>query len=334
MSYCWLHHTRVYAAIAVITIHVAAQGQFTNEIGSLNWGVSALYNSASKWCVPIYVIISGYLLYKNNDPNSLNSFYLKRASKILIPLIFWSILFTFWNIYYQKMNVNLALKKILIGKCYYHMWYLYMIIGLYIFSPFLNSMASALSQTRFKFLLIIIFLLLSLNTIANTLHFKSSSPFFVWFIYYIPFYMYGSYLKIYGIKKINILRDKLLIFLLILLNFSAYQLLSIYGKDNLASYFFSYTSIFVIAYSLLIFQLFEKIFKATKHNMILENLGQCTLGIYIIHPIFLDLLINYYPNIFTNFTFVMVPVFVIILFSFSYFVVSTIKKIKYLNIII
>ena len=59
----WIDYLRVIAIIAVITIHSTTSfyARF-GEIGMLDWWLANLLNSASRFAIPLFVMISGALL--------------------------------------------------------------------------------------------------------------------------------------------------------------------------------------------------------------------------------------------------------------------------------
>lgn len=52
---------RVIATIAVIIVHVAAMKWYDGYARSLSWNIFNIYDSAVRWCVPIFLMISGAL---------------------------------------------------------------------------------------------------------------------------------------------------------------------------------------------------------------------------------------------------------------------------------
>ncbi|HCI5633973.1 TPA: acyltransferase family protein, partial [Klebsiella variicola subsp. variicola] len=96
----WANNLRVFSAFAVVMLHVAAGFVGGIELSDLNygnreWWAGNIYDSVTRWCVPLFVMISGYFLLNKDEPTSV--FFKKRLNKILIPLIFWSVFFSFWT---------------------------------------------------------------------------------------------------------------------------------------------------------------------------------------------------------------------------------------------
>jgi surface polysaccharide O-acyltransferase-like enzyme len=140
----WIKNARILAIFAVIFLHVAAGVVSTEPIGSHNWWIANFFDSLSRWCVPVFVMISGALLLNPKKQENLSEFYAKRISRILIPLISWTIIYCIWVylggvVKNDPVSMTFLLQSVLQGNPYYHMWFLYMIIFMYLFTPFFSK---------------------------------------------------------------------------------------------------------------------------------------------------------------------------------------------------
>ena len=57
---------RIFVCFAVVMLHVSATWFLNRDISSTPWCISVIYNSATRWAVPIFVMISG-ALFLNAD---------------------------------------------------------------------------------------------------------------------------------------------------------------------------------------------------------------------------------------------------------------------------
>jgi surface polysaccharide O-acyltransferase-like enzyme len=137
-NYFWIDLLKAIAAFAVIILHVTVSllYDFANQ---QNWQAANFYNSLVRFSVPVFVMISGVLLLNKNE--ELTTFLRKRFSRLLFPFIFWSVIYLF-----IKINYDLPLKeiisysiKVLKSGTEFHLWYIYMLIGLYLFIPILSK---------------------------------------------------------------------------------------------------------------------------------------------------------------------------------------------------
>jgi len=94
----WLDNSRIVAIYAVVFLHVSAAVVLGNEVGTEYWWIGNIYDSAMRWCVPTFVMISGALLLDPDKQEDLKTFYAKRLSRILIPILFWSAFFSIFGL--------------------------------------------------------------------------------------------------------------------------------------------------------------------------------------------------------------------------------------------
>lgn len=152
----WIDLLRVIACFFVVVSHSGDPfvGQFDNNYSEFFTG--ALVGSFVRCCVPLFVMISGVLLLPVNM--DMGAFYSKRAKRLLLPFIFWSVIlpvlyYLYINSGMQIVNPNITLENytlpITIQKMYTFifnfnydttaLWYVYMLIGLYLFMPIIGA---------------------------------------------------------------------------------------------------------------------------------------------------------------------------------------------------
>src|SRR5690606_17311617 len=101
-----LDTARVLAALAVVVLHSAAM---VLDIGTVqdssNWLWASVYDAATRWCVPVFVMISGVLLL---DPHkkreTLGQYYQRRARRIVPATVFWSLFYLAWASWLYPMQ--------------------------------------------------------------------------------------------------------------------------------------------------------------------------------------------------------------------------------------
>ena len=55
----WLDNSRIIAIFAVVVLHAAVSPVVDTPFGSTDWWAGNLINAFSRWCVPVFVMISG-----------------------------------------------------------------------------------------------------------------------------------------------------------------------------------------------------------------------------------------------------------------------------------
>jgi len=136
--YIWADFIRSAGILLVILGHVSAVvvNRIQNFPG-LNFLYGNIYNVIARACVPILFMISGALLLPKQE--SLLDFYNKRVRKVILPFIFWSILYlqVKGDIFAGGILVGLktSLLSILIHPAEYHLWFMYELFGIYMLTP-------------------------------------------------------------------------------------------------------------------------------------------------------------------------------------------------------
>ncbi len=135
----WADLIRVLAIFLVVVIHVS--GQLTNVWGKIStdqWFIADIYGSIARVSVPLFFMMSGYLLLPRSE--SLRSFYTKRMPKVVIPFVVWSVIYlsVFCGSQPATCTPNYLWQFITLKRTYFHLWFLYSLISIYLILPFLR----------------------------------------------------------------------------------------------------------------------------------------------------------------------------------------------------
>ena len=136
---------KIVSAFMIAVIH-ASSGVFNNhELGSLVWKEGLVLNAVTRFAVPVFLMISGALLLGRKI--SLEK-ALKKAVIAGIALFVWSFAFILTKkILWNDGNVIHDTLMIFFNKRVSgHLWYGYLLIWIYLFSPILNIMYESLSN--------------------------------------------------------------------------------------------------------------------------------------------------------------------------------------------
>ena len=292
----WVDLIKVLASFAVIWLHVAATlVSKYNQIPLANWWVANVADSLVRMCVPLFFMISGYLLLSR--PLSLKIHIRKRIGRIIIPWVFWAVVYFLFRIYYQDENLTFlsCIRLFINGDVYYHFWFLYALMGLYLFIPILTAILTTNYQNYFIVLWFLTvgifpFLIVMASFIGRNMNVGLDLRMFAG---------YSGYLLIgYLLGKIE-LPKKIQLFSLLI--FAIAVVLTAWGTyfahsqaSVFAYYFYEYLSPNVILMSISSFiaiKLFAKHIRP--HSLtyrVIFNLSLASFGIYLVHPIILRLL--------------------------------------------
>lgn len=148
MREIWIDYLRVISAIAVIIIHVTAGFLYESNYAFISWWIGLFAAGTMRFCVPIFVMVSGALLLSKRY--SLKDHLKKRIQKVLSPFIFWSIIYILIDLILpvlkgEPISLMSSLKYFISGLFFGvrgHLWYIYMILGLYLLIPYLQKWTS------------------------------------------------------------------------------------------------------------------------------------------------------------------------------------------------
>ena len=281
---------RILATSMVICQHVLAIyiHRLDNNLKGY-YEVASIFMSISVYAVPIFVMLSGSFLLSDLSNYDYGYFYKKTAYKIIKPTIIWSLLYVMYTSLKNYIAYGKVINKVIYnpiinllqGKPYTHLWYLYMIIGLYLITPILIRIKNEIGEDKFNKLGVIFIIIGVIINLTCKLYW------ILWFTEYIGYFILGYTLrskreKFKGNFKINIvviISCSIIMFLLnIYLNKHSY---------NNVLYFYGNLSVFNIIGSIALFNLFLKI-RTFKREF--YNISKYSFTIYLIHQGIIDFL--------------------------------------------
>lgn len=161
---------RSIACFLVVVIHVS--GFRFAQFGA-GWWASNTYDSMARSSVTVFFMITGALLFGRNE--NIGVFYKKRVIRIVPPIFFWSLVYTllFWVSGQSILDSILSIFK---GPITTHLWYLYAILGLTIFIPFLSKIYTNSTENERRVFIAIWFLSSSIIPVAIDLLGMTWSP--------------------------------------------------------------------------------------------------------------------------------------------------------------
>lgn len=297
--------TRIIAVLAVVMIHCS--GIFVeNYKPQMNEFVFGnLFNSIARVGVPLFLMVSGSLFLDENKEITLKNIISKNVKSIAIVTIVWAFIYAIiHNVFFPLLtggNISIKDTFVNIMNGHYHMWYLYMIIGIYIITPILKKIVCKENKEIILFLIIVLFVVqFLLPTIEKTcIQWLDISFIMTWidkfhlafFDGYITYYLVGWYIVHVGIKQKHL---KFIYFIgLLSLMFIVFyvQFTGNYKNayENIGVPVFVYSISIFIALNNIKFNLKEKTMK------IIGSLSKLTFGVYIVHALVLDLFKNLFP---------------------------------------
>ncbi|WP_087020545.1 acyltransferase [Thaumasiovibrio subtropicus] len=159
---------RCVAAIAVVAIHVLGPYRYQiSELAAWDWSMAIAINSASRWAVPLFIMISGALLLSDTRPFDLSYYLKRRVGKVVVPFLVWSLFYALLSGLtkqgWQWESVVYVLKDAWRSPTYYHLGFFYYFIPLYIVVPWLRYLCQQCAPLYWQSLLMAWLLLVSAN---------------------------------------------------------------------------------------------------------------------------------------------------------------------------
>lgn len=322
-----LSFLRILATFSVIIIHVSALlVEKYGKIPLFDWQVANFYDSISRYSVPVFFMISGALLLGKDY--ELMDFLKKRFGKIILPFLFWSVLYSILNRYvfnYDSFNLIKIMRDVFYGSKY-HLWFVYALLGVYLTVPVLRRWIKNAPQKEILYVLIIWIITLTLTIPNLKIYFPKID--FTYFSGFIGYFILGYYLSLFKFKK------SLSLFLILL--GSVITIMGTYyytvKYNKFYYYFYEYLCLNALMVSSGIFMLFNKLqCNNLKVNTFVVQLNAACFGIYLMHPLVLQLfrLIGFDENITTP----VLSVFLVSLacFLLCFVVIHYFKKLKFSN---
>lgn len=130
----WLNNVRSLACIMVLIVHVTAIYKYSyGAIDTVYWYFAVILDSASRMCVPLFFMISGYLFLQGKNVK------IKNLIKIFSALTFYSLLSViYWSLFHGRDFLS-GLSQIYTKPALYHLWFMFYIFSFYILFMFMSA---------------------------------------------------------------------------------------------------------------------------------------------------------------------------------------------------
>lgn len=167
----FLDYVRVFACFLVMLVH--ASENFYGAAGSTDmvgpqsylsceadrlW--VAVYDGFSRMAVPLFMIVSAYLLAPMKEGQTMWQFYRQRFLRIIPPFFIFMILYSTLPMLWGQLDGETCLKDL--SRIFLnfpsqagHLWFMYPLISLYLFIPILSPWLREVTAKEERFFLIL-----------------------------------------------------------------------------------------------------------------------------------------------------------------------------------
>lgn len=359
----WLDVTRLVAMFTVVCCHCADPfnfypGEPPAEIPF--WG--QIYGALLRPCVPLFVMITGALLLPIREETSV--FYKKRISRVFWPFLIWSVLYCLFPWFTKLLGFApeviidffpYAGEKVLeqsfsnslefIAQIPFnfmntdvHMWYIYLLIGLYLYLPIFSAWVEKASERSKRW-----FLIAWMVTTLLPYYYEYVNP-YIWggcawnhfpMLYYFAgfngYLLLGHYLRHteWSLSKTLTLGIPLFIIGYAVTYIGFKHMAEMPGHtEEQFELFFTYNSLNVVMMTIPVFMLTKLVqVRSPKIQAVLANLTLCGFGVYMVHYILTGPSIVWMRALNIPVC-IQIPVGAVISFGLSWLIVLLIRKIS------
>ncbi len=174
-SLCYL---RITVTLGVIMLHVCST-LLNNPLlvpSGLTEAEARFHQGAIRlltWCVPCFLMISGSLLLREDRRVTVRDSVFKYARRVLLALLVFGIPFALMMDIHDARGFSPAmlpdaLLRVAANGSLAHLWYLYVILGIYLLLPAIKAVTDHCAQPCLDYLLLVLFLFnFILTTVAR-----------------------------------------------------------------------------------------------------------------------------------------------------------------------
>lgn len=158
----WIDNLRAVACMMVIMIHTTTWYITGGEkISEQSWDLANVLNSASRVCVPLFFMISGFLFYGERSAQR------RHFLRLVLCLLFYSAVSLLYIAWLTPISEGRSLMKLLEKPVFYHLWFFFALIGIYMLSPLIE--VKKVSACFLFVLVLVLAVLANPNTISQSL---------------------------------------------------------------------------------------------------------------------------------------------------------------------
>ncbi len=322
----YLDMLRIFATLGVILLHIFAIGYY-KDFREYNWYVDVIGNTLCRWCVPVFVMISGTLFLNPQRRFPIKRLYKKYIFRLFLAFVFWGLFYSLFTAYQQYQLGEPFLFK---WKPYIHLWFLPMLMAVYALLPVLRKIASDNKLLKYTLALWCVYLTGSFVLRKNI---ELITPLFIMntVVGYSGYFLLGYYLSQASLQA----KHRKIIYWLGILS----AIISIAGNIGMSLIKGRPDAIFLnslypnaVLMSVAVFVLFRQLFPTLKPKAyrFIEFVRNDLFGIYLVHLFWLHL-VDWSPIKHLCNTAISLPLFGIAIFVISLCTVKLIRLVPFLR---
>lgn len=287
---------RILGAAAVVMIHVSAMPAAAVDTTNPTWWTANALNAASRWGDALIIMAAGAILLGRPADRDPFEFVRGRFMRLLPAVVFWSAFY----LLLRGATVGLppardVVVELLRGVPYYHLWFLYMMLGMYLAIPLLRALVNLPDVRLHYYLLGLCALLTPVEGLSRVVLDMSHASFLGLFpIYFI--YLVGGYLLYRDRPAIPVWVLALVPCVCIVIEVLGVAVLYPSFGEPVFKLMYTNRGPLVMAATFCVFLLVLRLAEGEPSWLVAwhrrggEALTRVTLGVYVLHPFWIDVL--------------------------------------------
>ncbi len=287
---------RAVSCMAIVLMHTLNISEilYRDKISGIEQRTALTGVYCLMWSVPVFVMVTGALLLDPDKNISISKIFSKYILRVCLALVFAVLFFAVFDDLMNGDGISVktfssALLKLIEGKSWSHLWYLYLLIGLYLLLPAYRAVAANVSEKEYRYLLAIFVIFLLVLPQLEYGGFKPGFTIQISAVY--TFYFFAGHALSSGKIRIPVYAGVLLFLaggiLGAIFSFLGGTYLPGYTDPHLGTYSFPTVAMQAVGLFAALYSMKEK--EAKIWNFLDAN----SFGIYLIHLIFLRLMLRY-----------------------------------------
>lgn len=145
----WVDELRGFACLLVILLHVSATGATKyGTFSTQSWQFYNFVDSFARIAVPLFFALSGYIFFYRKAPRG------RHFCRLILNILFYSIISFLFLYFLCNKSINEIDFNILNGPAYWHLWFFYYILQIYLVAVIINF-----KDINLKYFLLILFVI-------------------------------------------------------------------------------------------------------------------------------------------------------------------------------
>lgn len=339
---------KICAIFGVILIHTTANMLGMCPVGNGKWQIVNVISGLVRWSVPVFFMASGIFFLDPNKEIGTGRIFRKYIPRLVVALIFWGVAYELYYVAVDWVKTGAfpsallweGIKKVATGKSHFHLYFLYLIIGLYLVTPVLRVFTKHGTRRQIEYFLLLFFLFSGLFPLL--IQFPPFSKFAALVTQmrmnvvagYVGYFVAGYYFHTYPLKP----RTTRVFYALGILGGAVTvvgtMLLSIHqGKLATAFYEGLAPNVMLMSFALFLFVKNRRCCRELSGRAAgrIGWLAGCIFGVYLIHDFFNMMLNSLHIHLIDYAPLAVIPAYTVLVFGLSLLITAVIRKIPILN---